>query len=65
MEYSTKCPTVLPKADMGADVNLMNLNTFDRIIQDRTVMELTSLRMEAYRNSPAVTVLGKFHAFLR
>ena len=60
-----KCPTVLLKADMGADVNLMNLNTFDQLIKDRTVLELTSLRMEAYGNNTAVTVLGKFHAFLR
>ena len=50
---------------MGADVNLMNSNTFDKLIQDRTVLELTSLRMEAYGNNTAVTVLGKFHAFLR
>ena len=45
MEPSTKCPTVLLKADMGADVNLMNSNTFDRLIQDRTVLQPTSLRM--------------------
>ena len=43
-----KCPTVLLKADMGADVNLMNFNTFDQLMNDRTVLELTSLRMEAY-----------------
>ena len=65
MEHSTKCPTVLLKADTGADVNLMNSNTFDKLIQDRTVLQLTSLRMEAYGNNTAVTVLGKFHAFLR
>ena len=29
---SSKCLTVLLKADMGADVNLMNLNTFDTLI---------------------------------
>ena len=62
---SEDCPTVLLKADMGADVNLMNSNTFDKLIKDRTVLELTSLRMEAYGNNTAVTVLGKFHAFLR
>ena len=62
---SLKCPTVLLKADMGADVNWMNLNTFDKLIQDRTVLELTSLRMEAYGNNTAVTVLEKFHAFIR
>ena len=62
---SSKCPTVLLKADMGADVNLMNSNTFDKLFHNRTVLELTSLRMEAYGNNTAVTVLGKFHAFLR
>ena len=65
MEHSTKCPTVLLKADTGADVNLMNSNTFDTLIQDRTVLQPTSLRMEAYGNNTAVEVLGKFHAFLR
>ena len=60
-----KCPTVLLKADKGVDVNLMNSNTFDKLIQDRTVLQMTSLRMEAYGNNMAVTVLGKFHAFLR
>ena len=63
--HSTKCPTVLLKADMGADVNLMNSNTFDKLIQDRTVLQPTSLRMEAYGNNTAVEVLGKFHAFLK
>ena len=65
MEHSTKCPTVLLKADMGDDVNLMNSNTFDTLIQERTVLQCTSLRMEAYGNNTAVEVLGKFHAFLR
>ena len=60
-----KCPTVLLKADIGADVNLMNLNTFDQLIKDRTVLEPTSLGMEAYGNNTVVTVLGRFHAFLR
>ena len=32
MEHSTKCPTFLLKADRGADVNLMNLNTFNTLI---------------------------------
>ena len=62
---NSKCPTVLLKADMGADVNLINSNTFDKLIQDRTVLQLTSLRMEAYGNNTAVTMLEKFHAFLR
>ena len=65
MEPSTKCPVVLLKANTGADVNLMNWNTFDKLIQDRTMLEPTSLRMEAYGNNTAVTVLGKFHASLR
>ena len=43
-----KCPTVLLKADTGADVNLINLITFDRIIGDRPALQLTSLRMEVY-----------------
>ena len=65
MEGSTKCPTVLLKADTGADVNLMNAKTFDSIFQDRTVLKLSSLRIEAYGNNTAVEVLGRFHAFLR
>ena len=66
MVYCTnhKCPTVLLKADIGADVNLMNLNTFDTLIKVRTILQPGSLRMEAYGNS-AVEVLGKFNAFLR
>ena len=65
MEHSkTKCPTVLLKADTGADVNLMNSNTFDTLFKDRTILQPSSLRMEAYGNS-AVEVLGKFHVFLR
>ena len=60
----TQCPTVLLKADTGADVNLMNLTTFDRIIGDRSILQPSTLKMEAYGNS-AVEVLGKFHAFLR
>ena len=43
----------------------MNSTTFDRIIGDRSALQLTSLRMEAYGNNTAVEVLGKFHAFLR
>ena len=62
---NSKCPTVLLKADTGADVNLMNLNTFGKFIQDRSVLQLTSLRMEAYGNNTAMEVLGKFHVFLR
>ena len=58
------CPTVLLKADTGADVNLLNLTTFDRIIGDRSLLQPSTLRMEAYGNS-TVAVLGKFHVFLR
>ena len=47
MECSTKCPTVLLKADTGVDVNLMNSNTFDTLIKDRTILQPSSLRMEA------------------
>ena len=36
----SKCPTVLLKADTGADVNLMNSNTFDKLIQDRRVLRI-------------------------
>ena len=32
------CPTILLKADMGADVNLLNAATFDRIIGDRSIL---------------------------
>ena len=58
------CPTVLLKADTGADVNLLNLTTFDRIIGDRSILQPSTLRMEAYGNS-TVSVLGKFYTFLR
>ena len=43
----------------------MNLNTFDKLFNDRTVLELTTLRIEAYGNNTTATVLGKFHTFLR
>ena len=62
---NSKCPTVLLKADMEADMNLVNSNTFDKLIWDRTVLQPTSLRMEAYGNNTAVEVLEKFHVFLR
>ena len=61
---SSKFPTVLLKADTGADVNLMNSKTFDSLF-NRKVLEFTSLRMEAYGNNSAAEVLGKFMAFLR
>ena len=59
------CPTVLLKADTRADVNLLNSTTFDRIIGDRSVLQPTSLKMEADGNHSSIQVLGKFHAFLR
>ena len=36
------CPTVLLKADTGADVNLLNMNTFNRIIGDRSILQPSS-----------------------
>ena len=62
---SQDCSTVLLKADTGVDVNLMNSTTFNRIIRDRSALQPSSLRMEAYGNNSAVEVLGMFHAFLR
>ena len=71
MENSTSstgcsdCSTVLPKADTGADVNLMNRKTFDQLFGEaRGVLQLTPIRMENYGNT-AVKVLGMFHAFRR
>ena len=58
------CPTVLLKADTGVDVNLLNSTTFDRIIGDRSILQPSTYKMEAYGNS-TVDVLGKFFAFLR
>ena len=58
------CPTVLLKANTGADVNLLNSATFNKIIGDRSLLQPSTLRMEAYGNS-TVPVLGNFHAFLR
>ena len=56
---------VLLKADTGADVNLMNKQTFDQLFGDaKNLLQLTPIRMENYGNS-AVKVLGMFHAFLR
>ena len=60
---STSTPSVLLKADTGADVNLMNKRTFDQLF-DSKVLKPTPIRMENYGNS-TVKVLGMFHAFLR
>ena len=61
----TNCSTMLLKADTGADVNLMNKQTFNQLFgMAKDLLQLTSIRMENYGNS-AVKVLGIFHAFLR
>ena len=60
----TNCSTMLLKADTGADVNLMNKQTFNQLFgQAKDLLKLTPIRMENYGNT-AVKVLGKFHAFL-
>ena len=67
MEYSTSstghsnCSTMLLKADTGADVNLMNRKTFDKLFgQAKGVLQLTPIRMENYGNTAVM-----FHTFLR
>ena len=69
MENCTKSiacssPLVLLKADTGADVNLMNKQTFNQLFGEAKVLQLTPIRMENYGNT-AVKVLRMFHAFLR
>ena len=69
MEKSTKSTThspqsVLLKADTGANVNLMNKQTFNQLFGEAKVLQLTPIRMENYGNT-AVKVLGMFHLFLR
>ena len=57
--------TVLLKADTGANVILMNRQTFDQLFgKAKGVLQPTPIRMENYGNT-AVKVLGMFHAFLR
>ena len=72
MENSTdstkhsKCSTFLLKADTGADVNLMNKQTFHQLFggaKAKDLIQLTPIRMENYGNT-AVKVLGRFHVFL-
>ena len=63
MDSSPSTPSVLLKADTGADVNLMNRKTFDQLF-DSKVLRPTPIRMENYGNL-TVKVLGMFHAFLR
>ena len=60
----TKCSTMLLKADTGADVNLMNRQTFNQFFGEAKVPQLTPIRMENYGNT-AVKVLRMFHVFLR
>ena len=69
MENSTKSTahspqSVLLKADTGANVNLMNKQTFNQLFGEAKVLQLTPIRMENYGNT-AVKVLRMFHAFLR
>ena len=63
VDSSLSTPSVLLKADTGADVNLMNRKTFNQLF-DSKVLKPTPIRMENYGNS-TVKVLGMFHAFLR
>ena len=62
-DSSLAAPSVLLKADTGADVNLINRKTFDKLFASK-VLKPTPIRMENYGNS-TVKVLGMFHAFLR
>ena len=53
---------MLLKADTGADVNLMNKQTFDQLFgKAKDLLQLTPIRMENWKYSK---VLGRFHAFL-
>ena len=64
-DSTTPPQTVLLKADTGANVNLMNRQTFNQLFgKAKDLLQLTPIRMENYGNS-AVKVLGMFHAFLR
>ena len=45
MDSSPSTPSVLLKADMGADVNLMNRKTFDQLF-DSKLLKPTPIRME-------------------
>ena len=63
--WHSKCSIILLKADTGADVNLMNKQTFNQLFGGaRDLLQPTPIRMENYGNT-AVKVLGRFHAFLR
>ena len=56
--------TVLLQADTGANVNLMNRQTFNQLFGEAKVLQPIPIRMKNYGNT-AVKVLGMFHAFLR
>ena len=49
-DSSLSTPSVLLKADTGADVNLINRRTFDQVF-DSKVLKPTPIRMENYGNS--------------
>ena len=55
---------LLLKADTGANVNLMNKQTFNQLFGEAKVLQPTPIRVENYGNT-AVKVLRMFHAFLR
>ena len=61
---TTPPQTVLLKADIGANVNLMNRQTFNQLFGKAKVLQPTPVRMENYGNS-AIKVLGTFCGFLR
>ena len=64
-DSTTPPQTVLLKVDTGADVNLMNRQTFNQLFgKAKDLLQLTPIRMENYGNS-AIKVLGMFHGFLR
>ena len=52
------------RVNTGANVNLLNLTTFDKIIGDKSILQPSTLKMEAYGNS-TVALLKKFYAFLQ
>ena len=62
-DSSLSTPSVLLKADTGADVNLIKRKTFNQLFDSR-VLKPTPIKMENYGNL-TVKVLGMFHAFLR
>ena len=50
VDSSFSTPSVLLKADTGADINLINRKTFDQLF-DSKVLKPTPIRMENYGNS--------------